>query len=460
MSERSLLLIRPALALAACLAWGNIARAQLPDSASAGLPSAESAVDTTATPAAAISGNPAAVNILNGTGKLGELFGFEPDSGIRLGGLWIGDASGVLAGGVEPGEWGLNSLTIIDLSLDAEKLAGIEGGLFGIDFLQFTGQPTNSLAGTVQGFDSLPGRPPLVRQELYELWWRQEFGERLVVRAGKMVPTYDFNNVSKPVPVADNAAIIPAVTGVIFTPIFVNPTMLGVMPGYYNSTTGVTVNFLPTEQTYISYGAYDGSLATGDQTGLRGPQFDGHYFHIAEAGFSYRLGDEAKPGMAAVGIWKQTGSLTAASGASENGAGGVYLFGSQRLWFRHPGVDNSGISGYYQFGANDSNALMVRQYFGTGLTAFGLVPGRSSDSFGTGLAWSILNDDPNAGAHFAPQLPGTEFRSNELMLQWYYQMVVRPGAYLQPAVTYIPNPGVRRDIDAALAITLRLTLLF
>ena len=46
-----------------------------------------------------VSGNPAAVDIVAGTGALGRLLGIDPDSGIRLGGLWIGDASGVLSGG-------------------------------------------------------------------------------------------------------------------------------------------------------------------------------------------------------------------------------------------------------------------------------------------------------------------------------------------------------------------------
>src|SRR4051794_6819528 len=39
------------------------------------------------------SGNPAAVDIIAGTGALGRLLGLGEDSGIRLGGLWIGDAS-------------------------------------------------------------------------------------------------------------------------------------------------------------------------------------------------------------------------------------------------------------------------------------------------------------------------------------------------------------------------------
>ncbi|MFO0825616.1 MAG: carbohydrate porin [Gemmataceae bacterium] len=461
-------MVRQSSFLAACVAWfaacGTV-QAQGPEPAgerSAAAPNTEqSSADTVRdTPSSAISGHPAAVNILTGTGRLGELLGLSKDSGLRLGGLWIGDASGTLAGGLQPGHWGLNSLGVIDFSLDTEKLGVWKGGSLGIDFLQFNGQPTNRYTGGLQGFDSIQGRPPLDRSELYELWYRQEFGDKLSIRVGKQVPTYDFNNVCMPVPVADESARIPSVTGVGFTPIFVNPTILGVMPGYYNSATGIATTFTPTKQLYINYGVYDGSLATGDQTGLMGPQFNGHYFNIAETGYAYRIGEQKKPGIVAVGMWHQTGALKAVDGSMVQGATGVYMFGSQRLWFRHPGIDNSGVSGYYQLGANNSNALIFRQYVGTGLTAFGLVPGRKDDSFGFGLAWAFLNQDPNAGAFFAPGLPGSKFRSNEMMLQWYYQASLRPGAYFQPAITYIPNPGIRPDTPGALAVTFRLTLLF
>ena len=42
-------------------------------------------------------------------------------------------------GGRDPGRWGLNSLTIIDLNLDAERILGWKGGSFGTEFLQFAG---------------------------------------------------------------------------------------------------------------------------------------------------------------------------------------------------------------------------------------------------------------------------------------------------------------------------------
>jgi porin len=398
-------------------------------------------------PPLGISANPGAVNQITGTGQAGECLGFKKDSGVFLGGVWAGDTNYLISGGEQPGEWSWNSLLIISLGLDSEKLIGWKGGKFGIEFLQFDGQLTNQQAGSVQGYNSLPGPPPLDRSELYQVWWRQElFDEKLIIRVGKIVPTADFNNVLRPVPTQDQSLFIPSVSGLMFTPVFVNPTLLGVLPGYYNSAYGVTTTFAPTNNFYFSYGVYDGNIANGTQTGTRGPQFNGYYFNIWEAGAAWEIGSDNLPGSFGVGLWNQSGQLRAGD-VTESGATGVCLFGSQRIWFRHPGKDNSGITSFFQFGANNSETLPVNQYFGSGLTAFGLVPGRSQDSAGAGMAWSWLN--------------GNIFhRSSELMFQVYYQAHLIAGTYFEPAISYIPTPGASHDLDAAWATTLRVTVLF
>ena len=175
-----------------------------------------------------ISGNPGAVNILTGTGQLGRWLQIPERSGVRLGGLWMGDYNALLCGGDGKhgnNRWTGNSLFILDLSIDLKKAIHWTGAFFGVEFLQFNGQPTNADAGVVQGYNSLPGAPPLDRSELYQLWLRQEFfHNKLSVRIGKTVPTYHFNNVSKPVPTENPAVSIPSVSGLIYTPIFVNTT--------------------------------------------------------------------------------------------------------------------------------------------------------------------------------------------------------------------------------------------
>ena len=216
---------------------------------------AQTQPDTDAT-SSAIAGNPGAVDIVAGTGELGRLLGLEPESGLRLGGVLVSNGNYLTSGGNAPGTASFNNLLVTDLNADLDRLAHIPGASFGAAMLRFDGQPTNQQAGVVTFYNGLTGAPPLDRTELYELWWRQSFfSDQLVLRIGKTVPTYDFGNVVRPVPVQDLTLQIPAVSGLLYTPIFVNPTILGALPGYYNSAYGVTATVAPTERFYVSLAA-------------------------------------------------------------------------------------------------------------------------------------------------------------------------------------------------------------
>jgi porin len=399
-----------------------------------------------------ISSNPAAVKIATGTGAIGKMLGFTEESGIRIGGLWIGDINNLFTGGLDPHKTSGNSLFQLSLEINFEKRFGWKGGLFCIEFLRFDGSPTNVEAGCVQAYNGLTESPPLDRSELYQYWFRQElFAKKLVIRIGKSLPSYDFNNVINPIPFQDSSLAIPATTGLIYTPIFLNPTMLGVLPGYYNSAFGITGNFVPTKSYYISCGAYDGNLARGKQTGIRGPQFNGYYFYITETGFNWEIGKLKMSGKFAIGAWYQSGKLTAVTTAGtdieQRGTKGIYLFGSQRLWRRHPGVDNSGIIGFVQAGINDSRTLQINNFFGAGLTFLGLVPHRLDDSFGFGMALSKLNH------HLF-------IRKKELLLQGYYQAHLYKSSFLECALSYIPKPGAAPHLKSAWAGTARIIALF
>lgn len=401
----------------------------------------------------AVSSNPAAVNLTPGTGELQHYLekklGIQNNHGIYIDGAWLGDVDNLFSGGI-PGadRWTSNSLFLLSLTVNTKKLGVWEGGLFGVQFLQFNGQATNVQAGTVQGYNSLPGAPPLDRSELYQLWYMQElFNKKLVIRIGKVVPTFHFNNVVNPVPLQDKNITIPAVTSLLYTPIFVNPSLYGVLPGYYNSAYGITLSFAPVKYWYLSLGAYDGNLANGTQTGLTGPNFNGSYFDIGETGFNWLIGKNNLPGTIGVGAWRQTGLIQEAPLFFEHGASGYYLFGSQRLWYKNPNINNSGISTFYQYGQHASDVLPVKKYLGGGLTFFGLVPCRENDSMGIGTAFSWLNQHSFS-------------RATELMFQAYYQAQIMKGIFLEPALSYIPTPAAQPNLDAAVAGTMRLIILF
>ncbi len=401
-----------------------------------------------------ISANPAAVNIFTGTGDLQHYLekqlGITHDHGIRIGGLLIGDINNLFSGGIsEPERWTSNALFIFDLSLDAQKAFGWKGALFDVQFLQFNGQDTNTQAGALPGYNSLPAGAPFNRTELYQLWYRQTlFDDKFIFRIGKMAPTFNFNNVSKPVPLSNENLIIPAVTSLIYTPIFVNPSILGLLPGYYNSAYGITLTLAPSKQYYFSYGAFDDAIAQNKQTGtMAGPVFDGSYFHIGEAGISWLIGQQHKPGNIGIGAWHEAGPIKLDPNITENGASGVYVFGTQRVWYKNPSRDISGVSAFYQYGINNSDTLSIKQFLGAGATAFSLIPTRSNDSFGAGVALSWMN-------------PNLFTRSTELMYQAYYQAQMINSIYLQPTLSYIPTPGISSTLDPAWAGSLRLIVLF
>lgn len=413
----------------------------------------------------AVSGNPAAVNIFAGNGALGDFLGINRN-GIRFSGLNITDANLLASGGLAPGTWLADSLTIADLSINTEERFGWTGGLLGTEFLYFAGGPVNEITGGVMGYNSLDAGPPRYRAEFYELWYRQELcDEKLVVRVGKSVPTYDFNNVLRTVPMTDASANIASVSSAILTPLYVSPTMQGIMPGYYNSATGIVVTCLPTPSFYAQYGFFDGNLANGVQTGLTGPHFNGYYLHLAEVGARWTLGAQHKPGTAGVGGWGQTGILRGLNGQSESGAQGVYLFGSQRLSYRRPGESNQGLSAYLQFAASNSGVVPMQRYFGCGLSYNGPLPGRDADSAGFSLAYGEINPAINGGATFLSLPDGnllllTRPRNTETLLTWYYQMQVTKNTFFQPNLSYLPEPGLDVSIAGAFAITLRAIVLF
>jgi porin len=397
-----------------------------------------------------IAGNPGAVDVEPGTGELGRFLGFGSDSGVRLGGVLVSNGNYLASGGNRPGVASFNNLFVTGLDADLNKLVNFPGATIGAALLRFDGQPTNQQAGLVTGYNSLPGARPLDRTELYELWWRQSFfADSFVVRFGKLVPTDDFDNVVRPVPVQDPSLKIPAVSGLLYTPIFVNPTILGFSPGYYNSAYGVTATLAPSKIWYLSLGTYDGNGARGVQTGLETlPTFNGYRFEIGEIGAAWLLGPQGLPGAFAVGAWDQTGEVSLKNSSmrviTQDGAQGVYAFASQRLW---RGDAGDGVSGFAQFGANDSRTtFFANRYFGVGVTGFGLIPGRPGDSVGAGLAWSELNrNQPHRG--------------DEVLLQAYYQIQVKSAFYLEPALT-LSTPGDRSAGQPALAFTLQSTILF
>ena len=431
-----------------------------------------------------VGGNPAFTSFDPGTGALGRFLQIPDDWGVRLGGVSLADTNKLFTGGNKPGSLASNQVFILGTSVDTEKAIGWKGGHVGVSFLQLNAQNTNGYAGSVPGYNSITGAPPFNRTELYEYWVTQELiKDTLKVRVGKIIPSVDFNNVTRTAKMKDNTQNVSSLSGLLYTSIFVNPSLLGVIGGYVDSVFGVTTNLAPTKNTWITVGSYDGNKARGFPTGLHNPHLsDGYVFNIAEAGMSWTVGEQNHPGQFGAGVWYQTGKFDRPGiyGNLQNtGEGGLYLYGGQRVWagdgikaYSNDEPDeniNNGfetrkvasVSIFYQYGLNNSKTMPIRQFSGVGFTAFSMIADRPDDSFGAGMGLSFLNQNLFQ-------------RASELMFQTYYQACIIPDTmYLQPTLSYIPTPGqipsnlnytpapgMAPNLPPALAGTLRLTSVF
>jgi porin len=413
--------------------------------------------------------NPRALSGGYYSGLLQKALGLSPDSPVKFGGVVTLGGNWLASGGLRPGATTGDFVLGLGTDIDAERLLHIPGGEFFTSGIVYEGADSNGRVGSVQVYDNLAPPKDFHRLELYELWWRQRlFEDKLIAKIGKINAGGEFGQVLIPAPTAESNMRDWTVSDLLYTPSGLITTNFK-MPIYPNPAWGVAMSFLPTKNFYASYGLFDGNGARGEQTGVKvGPEFNSYKFHIGEAGYAWRLGNQGKPGRFAAGIWRQTGDLATGTLTSEknaavmtNGATGYYAFGYQRLWYRHPGTDPSGLIGFTQFGHSDSHSNTANWYAGGGLTALGLVPCRPSDTTGVGIAWSKLNSDADAGLIFYPDVPSsytsTSLRTSELMLQVFYQLnLIPPIMGLQAAYTAIPTPGYRPGIPWANVFTLRL----
>ena len=415
--------------------------------------------------------NPQAAYSFLGNDALGRALGLERDGPLQLGGFLIPEFDWVVSGGVEP-DVGYGSLAFgLHAKVDLEQALAVPGATTGVEFLVTTGGNNNDAAGTVQMYTNMDGDEPRDRQELMQLWWHQRlFDDKVMVQVGKMNGSGIFNTVLNPVIVDTPWMRDTAISDLLMIPVGLNPTLFARLPAYYNTAYGAVLHLEPTTDFYASLGIFDGNGATGVQTGTEWlPTFNEYTFNIAEVGYSWRLGAEGKPGRLGLGGWWQTGDLYTPALTVEDGAQGYYLFANQRLWFKHPGIDNAGLIGYLQFGHTGSEASIVNTYLGAGLTGIGLIPGRPDDLLSLGLASSNLNDTPGAGAFFYPDVPSpsVDLGESELLVQLAYRTsyaIGTPSNYWTLssilAYSYIPDPGQRPDLPAAHVLSWRLVALF
>ena len=249
--------------------------------------------------------NPQAAYTFAGWDQLGRMMGLPDESGIRLGGFFINELNWVASGGVRPNDTTDTFALGFTHLLTQTRPSAFQAGHSALSSWKDGGSSPDAAAGSVQQLTTMDGPLPHSRRQLNQLWWHQRlFDDRLIFLIGKMNGSGVFGNVQVPVATSDPRLQDHDITNLLFVPVGLNPTLFGRLPSYPNTGYGAVVHYAPTKEFYASYGLFDANGIHGEQTGLyAGPEINTYKLHIGELGYSWRVGEEKKPGRIGVGGW-------------------------------------------------------------------------------------------------------------------------------------------------------------
>lgn len=397
---------------------------------SAGVP-----VDAEADSAAANAGR----SFFDRSRALGEWWGARgalEDRGISIAAANVFEWTAVLSGGVNRRDSSRNLLAV-DLTLDLETLAGVDGASIFAQYVSVNPERGGSQdAGDIQVFSNIESDRHI--DAVYEVWWEQRLlDDRLRFKIGKFDANAEFAFVDIAADFANSSAGF-------------SPTIFG-FPSYPDSAFGAALFIEPIEHFTLGYAFLDGAAAEGVPTGSRGPSslFSSRrsdaFFHIAEASFDWRRLGSLAEGRLAFGAHLHTGRFDRFDGGVESDVAGVYATFSQRL---SAGADDAGCHVFAQYGVTDEEVSDFAQHAAVGLVQ--VAPfGRPSDRAGVYFSFADLSDAAGAG-----------FDRDEYVADGYYRVGLTDFLWVQPEFQFIINPSGDSSVGNALVAGVRLGVEF
>lgn len=380
------------------------------------------------------------------SGNWGGLRSELEEAGIIFGAEYVAEYSGVLSGGVNE-DGSFRNIFTADATLDMERILGLEGGTFFIQYLSVNAEDGGSMdAGDLQGYSNIENAYSM--DVIYELWWEQVlFDERVRIKVGKVDVNTEFAYVDLAGEFANSSAGF-------------SPTIF-VFPSYPDPATSINIHGRVFENdrmgVTLSYGLYDGAAQAGYRTGTRGPSTFGSedFFHIFEASLDWGADDAGDrrwfgEGRLSIGGWLHTADdFERFDGGTEDSASGFYVAYEQRLLAPHGPDNERGVFVFGQYGWADEAISEVAQHIAGGVMTRGTFSGREADSAGVYATFVDLSDEPAAG-----------FEDDEFVIDAYYRLQLTPAVYLQPEAQYIVDPSGDPNVDDAFVAGLRVGITF
>jgi porin len=375
------------------------------------------------------------------------------DAGFAVGGFYLGEMW-ANSGGIHEGS-AHNGVLWTYLIGDLHKAGLWKGLCFYADAYQihgagtFTADDIGSLAA-VSNYEALPST------RLSELWLEQHmFNDHLTVRVGQLTADTEFLLSSGSGISSGSGNFLNATWGWAS---LASSDLPGEGPAYPLSTPAVRVALKPNAKFSLMVGVYNGNPAGAhckgksqvcDAAGIDFP-IDTPPLLMAEG--SYKYNQEGRlPGTVKIGGWNHFGTFhdqrfdsggpiatTFNSGRPIKGDWAIYGIVDQLLWRVPDSKDPKGIGVFGRVIGAPTEQNLVDFYADGGVTFSGMIPHRSDDTLGIGLAYSGISSEAH-GFDVNSSLPVA--RTYEALLEICYTAQLKTGWTLQPDFQYIWRPG-------------------
>ena len=374
----------------------------------------------------------------------GNWFGFRDtlaEWGITSNIRYATDLQASVLGGRRTGKAYAGQLGV-DVSVDMQKLAGLQGLTFDVSGDWSSG---TNLSDDIGNFFPVAQFFEGRNVRLYNMFLQQSlFDGRLDLKVGRFSTGADFLTAPADVSLVNEA---------------LNPIVLAIqanVPGVTaepNATWGARVVTRPTESLSVSMGAFY-SDPTLDQLEANGTEFGiddraGGFF-IGEVAYlvNHAKGAKGLPGRYRVGAYYDSNRYTFLRDPAREQRGnyGFFLAGEQMVY--REAESDQGLSVFCAFIHAPLERINTLPYFASaGVSYRGLLPGRDADSAAFALYYGGFSRD----------LPDQTY---ELVLEWTYAIAFSRRVALQPNIQYVMNPGGRAKVDNALVVGVQLWIEF
>ena len=393
------------------------------------------------------------------------------ESGFHFSSGYSGEIFGNISGGKKRGvEY--EGLFELGLDVDPSKFSSWQESAFHVSSLYPHGaSPSGQLVGDLSTISNIDAYDSTL---LFEWWMEQNFWEqRFSIRIGQLAADEEF-------------AIVDFAEGMLNAD-FGWPSFISLnapAPAFPVAALGVRLRWSLPDYFYIQGGVYDGNPDPGDASGgainQHGTRIklseDEGAFTMAEFGYD-SIGDPSADGLRGsykLGAWCHTGdfshlredqsglalsnSMSSGMPKELDGNWGVYTVVNQMLWREETDSNalGQGLGIFFRAGGSPSDRSLIELDIDAGFQYKGLFPGRDADVAGFGVAWLNLSDE---SGKLAQEL-GAEKLDYEVALEATYQIMIQPWWLIQPDIQYIIHPGGSAELNNALVIGMRSSLIF